>query len=79
MAPACHTSGRGGRGAGVDSFPVRIDRMGTASLSNEAKPDQAGEAQSQTRSSDTCDLEDLAIFQSHCGQFFSPYAATVDG
>ena len=36
--------------------------METASLSNEAKSDQVGEAQSRTRSSDTCDLEDLAIF-----------------
>ena len=62
MAPAGHTSGRWGHGAGADSFPVRIDRMETVSLSNEAKPDQAGEAQSQTRSSDTRDLEDLSIF-----------------
>ncbi len=36
--------------------------METASLSNEAKSDQEGEARSRTRSSDTCDLEDLAIF-----------------
>jgi hypothetical protein len=35
--------------------------METASLSNEAKSDWAGEAQSRTRSSDTRDLEDFAI------------------
>jgi hypothetical protein len=35
--------------------------METASLSNEAKQDLAGAAQSRTRSSDTRDLEDLAI------------------
>ena len=33
--------------------------METASLSNEAKSDQEGEAQSRTRSSDTRDLEDF--------------------
>jgi hypothetical protein len=50
----------GDAGAGVS--PEGIDRVETPSLSNEAKSDQEGEAQSRTRSSDTCDLEDLAIF-----------------
>lgn len=48
--------------AGAGFFPEGIDRMETASLSNEAKSDQEGEAQSRSRSSDTFDLEDLAIF-----------------
>jgi hypothetical protein len=37
--------------------------METASLSNEAKSDQEGEARSRSRSSDTFDLEDLAILR----------------
>ena len=52
--------------------------METVSLSNEAKSDQEGEARSRTRSSDTFDLEDLAIFKSDRGQCSSPHAATVD-
>jgi len=47
---------------GADFFPEGIDRMETAWLCNDAESDQAGEAQSRTCSSDTCDLEDLAIF-----------------
>ena len=53
--------------------------METASLSNEAKSDQAAEVQSRLRSLDARDLEDLAIVQPHRSQFFPPYAATVDG
>jgi len=77
-APADHRNGRVDRDAGAGVFPEGIDRMETASLSNEAKSDPEGEARSRTCSSDTCDLEDLAIFQSNCGQFSSPHAATVD-
>ena len=61
-APADCRNGRGDHAAGADFSPGGIDRMETASLSNEANLDQAGEAQSQPPSSDTCDLEDLAIF-----------------
>ena len=64
--------------AGVDCSLEGIDRTETASLSNGANLDQEGEAQSRTRSSDTRDLEDFAIFQSDRGQFSSPHAATVD-
>jgi hypothetical protein len=53
--------------------------METASLSNEAKSDQEDEAQSRVCSLDARDLEDLAIVQPHRSQFFSPYAATIDG
>ena len=48
--------------AGVGFSPEGIDRMETASLSNEAKSDQEGEARSRTRSSDTFNLKDLTIF-----------------
>jgi hypothetical protein len=53
--------------------------METASLSNAAKSDQAAEVQSRVRSLDARDLEDVTIVQPHRSQFFSPYAATVDG
>ena len=64
---------------GADCSPEGIDRMETASLSNEAKSDQAAEVQSRLRSLDARDLEDVTIVQPHRRQFFSPYAATVDG
>ena len=53
--------------------------METASWSNEAKSDREAEAQSRRRSLDARNLEDVAIVQPHRSQFFSPYAATVDG
>jgi hypothetical protein len=61
-APAGRRNGRVDCDAGAGFFPEGIDRMETASLSNEAKSDQEGEARSRSRSSDTFDLEDLAIF-----------------
>ena len=64
---------------GADCSPEGIDKMETASLSNEAKSDQEDEAQSHSRSLDARDLEDVTIVQPHGSQFFSPYAATVDG
>ena len=64
---------------GADCFLEGIDRMETASLSNEAKSDQEAEAQSRLRSLDARDLEDVTIVQPYRRQFFSPYAATVDG
>lgn len=64
---------------GEDYSPEGIDRMEMASLSNEAKSDQEDEAQSRLRSLDARDLEDVTIVQPHRSQFFSPYAATVDG
>ena len=66
---------------GADCSPEGIDKMETASLSNEAKSDQEDEdeAQSRLRSLDARDLEDVAIVQPHRSQFFPPYAATVDG
>ena len=79
LAQVERRNGRWECAAGAACSPEGIDRMETASLSNEAKSDQAGEAQSRMRSLETCDLEDLAIFYSHRAQFFSPYAATVDG
>ena len=60
--PADRRNDRGDRAAGADFSPEGIDRMEKASLSNEAKSDQVGEAQSPTRSADTRDLEDSAIF-----------------
>lgn len=64
---------------GENYAPEGIDRVETASLSNEAKSDQEDKAQSRLRSLDARDLEDVAIVQPHRSQFFSPYAATVDG
>jgi hypothetical protein len=46
---------------GEDYSPEGIDRMETASLSNEAKSDQEDKAQSRLRSLDARDLEDVAI------------------
>ena len=60
-APADRRNGPEDRDVGADFSPEGIDRMETASLSNEAKSDQKDEARSQTRSLDTRDLEDLAI------------------
>jgi hypothetical protein len=74
-----HRNGRGDCAAGGDCSPEGIDRMETASLSNEAKSDQAAEVQSRLRSLDARDLEDVTIVQPYRRQFFSPYAATVDG
>ncbi len=74
-----HRNGRGDCAVGEDYSPEGIDTMETASLSNEAKSDQEDEAQSRVCSLDARDLEDLAIVQPHRSQFFSPYAATING
>lgn len=61
-APVDRRNGREDRDAGADFSPEGIDRMETAWSCNDAKSDQAGEAQSRTCSSDARDLEDVAIF-----------------
>ena len=76
--PADRRNGRGDCAAGGDCSPEGIDRVETASLSNEAKSDQEDEAQSRLRSLEARDLEDVTIVQPYRSQFLSPYAATVD-